>query len=362
MANPNSPPRNRSRRRRRTDTSYQTLNTGTSRRSRTLRDRSYQHDAEHQRYGQSVQLAGRLHHPVSGQALRAQERGPQESPAPIQPLLGSFIDNDLRRADEDGNEIISTHAEYFRLRRYAEKRDRINQQWSLVETQALATYLLCQQKTKNWTIPAVGFESPIDICTCELTNIHQRPVDLVDILVEKPRSAFSIRLVQYHHLLWKASAVSGSAFIQSLSSYLDNGQRKLFEDGLQLTKHDKWASKCPRCFGPSQNETKANEAEPDVMIAMDGNFQQRHYAYASKDNPREDQYPHSFLPPSKVHLDVAAIEETDESAVGINVLVATKDWSLRCAKGRISSRIHWKDTPNKLGPSSMPVQLTIHHQ
>ncbi|WAQ87284.1 hypothetical protein PtA15_8A188 [Puccinia triticina] len=184
MANPNSPPRNRSRRRRRTDTSYQTLNTGTSRRSRTLRDRSYQHDAEHRRYGQSVQLAGRLHHPVSGQALRAQERGPQESPAPIQPLLGSFIDNDLRRADEDGNEIISTHAEYFRLRRYAEKRDRINQQWSLVETQALATYLLCQQKTKNWTIPAVGFESPIDICTCELTNIHQRPVDLVDILVE----------------------------------------------------------------------------------------------------------------------------------------------------------------------------------
>ncbi|OAV84888.1 hypothetical protein PTTG_30977, partial [Puccinia triticina 1-1 BBBD Race 1] len=54
------------------------------------------------------------------------------------------------------------------------------------------------------------------------------------------------------------------------------------------------------------------------MIAMDGNFQQQHYAYASKDNPREDQYPHSFLPPSKVHLDVAAIEETDESAVGIN--------------------------------------------
>ncbi|WAR61524.1 hypothetical protein PtB15_12B212 [Puccinia triticina] len=351
MANPNSPP--------------------PEPRSRTLRDRSYQHDAEHRRYGQSVQLAGRLHHPVSGQALRAQERGPQESPAPIQPLLGSFIDNDLRRADKDGNEIISTHAEYFRLCRYAEKRDRINQQWSLVETQALATYLLCQQKTKNWTIPAVGFESPIDICTCELTNIHQRPVDLVDILVEKPRSAFSIRLVQYHHLLWQASAVSGSAFIQSLSSYLDSrsssplfnhGQRKLFEDGLQLTKHDKWASKCPRCFGPSQNETKANKAEPDVMIAMDGNFQQQHYAYASKDNPREDQYPHSFLPPSKVHLDVAAIEETDESAVGINVLVATKDWSLQCAKGRISSRIHWKDTPNELGPSSMPVQLTIHHQ
>jgi hypothetical protein len=55
------------------------------------------------------------------------------------------------------------------------------------------------------------------------------------------------------------------------------------------------------------------------MIAMDGNFQQRHYAYASKDEPREEQYPQSFLPPSKISFDEDALSTSNHMAVGINV-------------------------------------------
>ncbi|KAA1092616.1 hypothetical protein PGT21_008550 [Puccinia graminis f. sp. tritici] len=346
----------------------------------------YDHEAERRRYSESVRLAERLGHPVAGRrpTTQSQPRHMEESSPRLEPFFGGFVSQDQDEHDLDNHERsipIAAHAEYFRLRRYAEKRHRISCQWGLIDNQALATYLLCQQKTLKWTQPAVDFASPLDFCTCASINIHHRRVDLVDLLhrrpsqliafckctpdpirlmhhgyfacsVEKPRSAFSIRLVQYHHLLWQASAVSTSAFIQSISTFLDNrsdspllnrgsnwkrrqlrvpftncidlyrrilnSQRKLLEDGLQLTKADKWASKCPRCFGPSQTEIKQDTEEPDVIVAMDGNFQQRHYAYASKDEPREDQYPHSFLPPSKISSDVLAIEETEASAVGIN--------------------------------------------
>jgi hypothetical protein len=48
-------------------------------------------------------------------------------------------------------------------------------------------------------------------------------------------------------------------------------------------------------------------------MALDGNFQQRHYAYASKDEPLESQYPHSISP------DATAFVATESSAVGIDV-------------------------------------------
>ncbi|WAR62145.1 hypothetical protein PtB15_14B239 [Puccinia triticina] len=168
-----------------------------------------------------------------------------------------------------------------------------------------------------------------------------------------PCTAFSIQLVQYHHLLWQATAVSVSGFIESLSSFLNTwaatpllnrgssqkrcqlcvsfshccdlysriltSKKKLFEDGLQLTPLDKWANKCPRCFGPQHNEIKTNPDESDFMIALDGNFQQRHYADASKDDPREDQYPESFILPSKITNNAEAPPCSDQHKAADNL-------------------------------------------
>jgi hypothetical protein len=96
-------------------------------------------------------------------------------------------------------------------------------------------------------------------------------------------------------------------------------KKQVLNEGLALTTLDQWADKCPRCFGPQINENKAGPAEPDFIIALDGNFQQRHYAHASKDNPSEQQYPPGFVLPSRTVIDYQAVEESESLALGINV-------------------------------------------
>ncbi|EFP76611.2 uncharacterized protein PGTG_02072 [Puccinia graminis f. sp. tritici CRL 75-36-700-3] len=281
---------------------------------------------------------------------------------------------------EDEDPLLA-HASYHRMRHYADRREIINAQWTRLETQVTSAYLQCQRKTSNWTCPPLSFELPPGLCTCPPNDIQDRRVDLLDILfqrpsisisfckcmpdavrlihygyfassADRPRTAFSIRLIQFHHFLWQSSVVSSSAFVKALAAFLEprsnqamftrgNKHRKrnlripftfsvdlysrilvrtkkLLNDGLQLSKVDMWANKCPRCFGPSLHENKSNPHEPDVIIAMDGNFQQRHYAHASKDNPSEDQYPLDFLPPSWLNTDAAAVESTETAAVGID--------------------------------------------
>jgi hypothetical protein len=170
---------------------------------------------------------------------------------------------------------------------------------------------------------------------------------------DEPRTAFSIRLLQFHEVLWKIAVISTSSFVQALTSFLDTHtevamyarggkyrkrnlrvpfshsreffsqiqvlQKQMLLDGLQLSRVEQWASQCPRCFGPSEDEIKINPNEPNVIVTLDGNFQQRHYAYASKDNPPENKYPHRFLLPSKITSVANNFEATESSAVGIDV-------------------------------------------
>ncbi|EFP85189.2 uncharacterized protein PGTG_11358 [Puccinia graminis f. sp. tritici CRL 75-36-700-3] len=244
---------------------------------------------------------------------------------PFQP----FEDNHQESQWEDDDPLIA-HASYHRMRRYAERRERINAQWTQLETQVTSAYLQCQHQTLNWTNPLRSFELPAGLCTCSPADIQERKVDLIDIL----------------------SVVSASAFVKALAAFLGprNNQamfarggkyrrrnlripftfstdlfarilirkKKILNDGLQLSKVDLWANKCPRCFGPSLNEVKSNPNEPDVILAMDGNFQQRHYTHASRDNPGEDQYPIDFLAPSQLNTDVQAVASTEGAAVGID--------------------------------------------
>ncbi|OAV98720.1 hypothetical protein PTTG_25626 [Puccinia triticina 1-1 BBBD Race 1] len=167
-----------------------------------------------------------------------------------------------------------------------------------------------------------------------------------------PQTAFSIRLLQFHYHLFRSAVVSNSAFVKALCNFLDSRSQRpsysrggkyrkrvlwvpfsysvdlyaciqvncctFFREGLQLTPTEQWASKCPRCFGPRENEVKAHQDEPTIIVALDGNFQQRHYAYASKDDPLETQYPKSFIPPSKISPDATEFAATEASAVGID--------------------------------------------
>ncbi|POW01792.1 hypothetical protein PSTT_12273 [Puccinia striiformis] len=352
----------------------------TTRRSRNAADRSnrQQAAAEQADIEEAIQLGRRLGIIRPQMATGIQAAHPSDTENRQEPLFGSYFDADIR--DEWADSPIATHAEYFRLRRYAERRETIAQQWAELDNEATAAYLLNQQSTSNWTTPAANPSINLSRCVCPSKDISERRVDLIDIIqqhagllvkfckctpdvirlihygyfacsADKPRTAFSIRLVQYHHILWQASAVPASAFIESLSSFLDtrttsplfnrgsnhkrrelrvpftlcvdlyirilNKSRKIYEDGLGFTSIDKWASKCPRCFGPILNEVR-NPGEATFHLSMDGNFQQRHYAHSSKDCPVEDQYPELFLRPSQITTDIEQLAATDAVATGIN--------------------------------------------
>jgi hypothetical protein len=87
----------------------------------------------------------------------------------------------------------------------------------------------------------------------------------------------------------------------------------------------------PIALDPAKMKSKTiNPSEPEFMIAMDGNFQQHHYAYASKDEPREDQYPSMFIPPSKIAVDMQAISPSEHQAVGINVSNVVFPQAIQC--------------------------------
>ncbi|WAR57053.1 hypothetical protein PtB15_8B97 [Puccinia triticina] len=365
-----------------TNTQRQTIFTGSSRR-RTSRLAEAQKVAAEARRAASLRLAQRRGLGGRPGAIRLPPeldedddtsedtsdeeygRGHDDTASPFGPLPASFSKPD----PQHNYSGLEEHAEYFCLRRYAERREEISRQWNELNNQVVAAYLLCQQTTRNWTNPPSDYILPPGTCTCPSNDISMQKVDLIDILcrlpgkslpfckctpdvvrlihygyfacsAEAPRTAFSIPLVQYHHYLWQATAVSASGFIESLSSFLDTrtttpllnrgstqkrhhlrvpfshcsdlysriltSQIMLFEDGLQLTPLEKWAKKCPRCFGPQHHEIKTDPDKPDFMIAMDGNFQQRHYADASQDNPREEQYPESFIVPLKIVNDAEA--------------------------------------------------------
>ncbi|WAR53830.1 hypothetical protein PtB15_3B339 [Puccinia triticina] len=361
--------------------------TGTSRRSRTS-TRQERNAPRERRERETIQrdiaLARRL---GLIENVAPPEIDPINSQHQFEPIIGSYDDQHF---DEDVQALPSTaHASYHRARRYAEERKQLNQRWISLEKQAIAAYMLCFYNTRNWTewSPTSSlFEFDQSLCSCSANQIHSRRVDLFDIVSRepsaeakfcectpdvirliyygylassptKPRTAFSIRLVQFYKLIWLSSVVSIAAFVKALSAFLDSrsnrptysrggryrkrilqvpfshsvdlysriqaNRKNLFDDGLQLTQNGKWAAKCPRCFGDKQHEVKGDSNEPDIIIALDGNFQQRHYAYASKDNPTETQYPPSFIAPSKISPDAVLFAATEAAAVGIDVSFGT---------------------------------------
>ncbi|KAA1068831.1 hypothetical protein PGT21_003225 [Puccinia graminis f. sp. tritici] len=214
----------------------------------------------------------------------------------------------------------------------------MSQRWSELEEQVAAAFLICQKATKNWTSLPGTYTLPPNTCTCDPINVQERSMDLFDII--------------YRHSAIKTAVVSTSSFVQALSAFLEMRsdtplyarggnyrkrnlrvplshsidmfsrirliQQKILIEGLQLSQNDQWANQCPRCFGPNQHEVKSHPKEPDIIIALDVNFQQRHYAYASKDNPPESHYPRSFVKPSKITNVADTLTATDASAVGID--------------------------------------------
>ncbi|PLW42937.1 hypothetical protein PCASD_04711 [Puccinia coronata f. sp. avenae] len=263
------------------------------------------------------------------------------------------FDNDQYRESENDIDQNSyhpaiNHARYHRLQRYAMIRQKRSKEWKLLtQYPTIAAALQVMLSTAQLTSLAYreyryhAFQIPF--CQCTPHTIRLLHYGFISSLVKLPRTAFSVPLIQLHYELWQAASISTYGFLKGLNSFLDSRHKelllaqgstkrrqlqvpfshstdlyfqiiikknKLLTEGLQYSTNQKWAAKCPRCFGPQKHEQKANEQEPDFILAMDGNFQQRHYAHASKDTPLEDQYPPVFLPPSLVNTMAAEVEAT----------------------------------------------------
>lgn len=265
-----------------------------------------------------------------------------------------------------------------RFRSYFDKREDYHKQWGQIKNQVSSTYLYCQHVTKNWTsqhtylgtrppgcnctlegqqnlrsvdlIDTLGFHSsmPVSFCSCQPDVIQLLHQGYMASSPSKPCTAFLIQLLQLYHTLWQTVGVSKSGFIEGLlrsissrtrDKLLSQGikensrtlrvpfsntidvytrvqlvQSSLYSEGMLHTKEDTWASKCPRCFGPAENEDR-NEQEFFAIFCMDGNFQQRHNAQASKDTPTDDQYPSIFVKPSEVSKDEATVQTTENMPI-----------------------------------------------
>jgi hypothetical protein len=74
---------------------------------------------------------------------------------------------------------------------------------------------------------------------------------------------------------------------------------ELQERCLELTNLQKLATICPRCFGPGEPSRRAGE--PDYIVCLDGNFQHKRHAAASREIEEiEIKYPSMFLTPEQV--------------------------------------------------------------
>ncbi|KAH9807463.1 hypothetical protein DFH28DRAFT_915190, partial [Melampsora americana] len=147
----------------------------------------------------------------------------------------------------------------------------------------------------------------------------------------RPETAFSIRLIRTYHLQWKHRPIGVQPFALAHDEYLDAFCPLILVPGtneprrwrkpmacavhayrlilkarddlevrvLQLSNLQKMATLCPRCFGPG--EPSQHPSEPDFIVSLDGNFQHKRHAAASREfDEIQVQYPSLFLTPEQV--------------------------------------------------------------
>ncbi|KAH9816301.1 hypothetical protein DFH28DRAFT_1161229, partial [Melampsora americana] len=210
----------------------------------------------------------------------------------------------------------------------------------------------------------------VTFCSCMPRPVRLLRYGYIASSPQYPQTAFSIPTLQFYHELWNMTASSNSGFIGALMRFVklrsirrntnlqnppqaknnpgkslihDRDMRRqfshsvhmyratmrctkrIYSEGLKLSNSQLLADKCARCFGPAINEKRTSPQEPHVIIALDGNFQHRHYTKSSKDNPTEEEYPDMFIKPSSMKKHEIIQISTDAEAKNIKV---TK-WLLR---------------------------------
>ncbi|KAA1103498.1 hypothetical protein PGT21_019702 [Puccinia graminis f. sp. tritici] len=220
-------------------------------------------------------------------------------------------------------------------------------------------YIALKHKTQNWAGPEAA--NSFVNCRCLPHTLTKRFVDLVDIIGQQrvklpfcrctpdavrllqqgylagspmqPQTAFSMRLMIFHNDLWNHCHIGSMPFTLALQDWLEPRSGRLFAknsknprelrkpfssavdmfrelndmshslvmSSLQLSEQQRLACvSCPACFGPQPpNANQYPTATRDSLIlCLDGNFQHRHHAKASRDEAiRSHRF---FIQPNEV--------------------------------------------------------------
>ncbi|EGG02444.1 uncharacterized protein MELLADRAFT_110146 [Melampsora larici-populina 98AG31] len=230
---------------------------------------------------------------------------------------------------------------------------------------------LVKQTVDLYAQSKVHFQAEIIFCSCMPRPVRLLHYGYIASSPQFPKTAFSIPLLQFHHHLRNETVVASTGFVNALFRFLksrsdrsntnmkpkntkyeslihDRDLRKqftqsvdmyqaiilctkrIYKEGLKLSNAQLLADQCARCFGPAINETKISPQEPDVIIALDGNFQHRHYTRSSKDNPTEEEYPDIFIKPLCMKKNEIIQNSTETQVKDIKITcMSTAKWLLR---------------------------------
>ncbi|KAH9813458.1 hypothetical protein DFH28DRAFT_896569 [Melampsora americana] len=301
-------------------------------------------------------------------------------------------DNLLNNSPEDSNidgappNPNSTFGEYIRGSYYKKKQLVAARNWTKVLGPMFLTYMICSRKTSQWGNNQLWSLDRNMTCSCGVGDIRTRKVDMVDLLERKqevvtfcnctsdqvrlvrkgyiggspvyPETAYSIRLLRFHHILWKYCTVRTQGFALALDEFLDASNVLILAEGsnkprrwrrtfslaidayrhmlrledklsiksLKMTPLEQLAKNCPRCFGPLQDYAIDNndQDEAHYVVCVDGNFQHRRHKAASQEyKENEIMIPSLFIDPKKiVDWEVGGIKKNKDAIRSVSNLDA----------------------------------------
>ncbi|KAH9808472.1 hypothetical protein DFH28DRAFT_909578 [Melampsora americana] len=249
---------------------------------------------------------------------------------------------------ETGCVVTAVTGDYNQRRRVREE-----QQWQEVIEPMFKAYMVCKQLTFNWSRAATWNFDWKEDCRCSVAKKRIRYLDMVDILTHtrqavefcscqpdqvklilmgyvggspvQPEIAFSLRLLRLHDIIWKFCCVRTHPFAQALDDFhrpardfkedvthqprrwgrylscavdayrrLNQLRQDLEFRAMELTQKEKLGTNCPRCFGDNVHPNVNDE--PDYIVCIDGNFQQRRHKSASVEvSEIPIRYPNLFI-------------------------------------------------------------------
>ncbi|KAH9817361.1 hypothetical protein DFH28DRAFT_1124760 [Melampsora americana] len=243
---------------------------------------------------------------------------------------------------ENLNPLRMNRLEYFRSVTYQERTLCKEAHWQAVIHTLFNEFLPCSRMTFQWGHPTLWNHDWNSPCKCCDWQKHDVIIDTIDLI---GRSKLSIKSCDCTTDLIRLinMGVRLAPFVESLDEYLDAQNSIFFVKGkdqrcdlrtcfseavdvyremirleeematraLKLTALDELADNCPSCFGPKVPGLR--DGEPDLIICLDANFQQRrHLAASAAWRGDTGILPSLFIPPADVKLWKDRLESTQD--------------------------------------------------